>query len=409
MPLTDALIKQLKPPKDTGKHFDGHGLYLELAATGRKYWRLKYRFAGKENRLALGVYPEVTLKAARDQREAARKLLAAGTDPSQQRKLDKIALSIAASDTFEGMAREWLKVKSSGWSPIHTRTTLERMELNLFPWIGKRTLTEITIPELLVTLRRVESRGAVETAHRLQSILSQVFRFAIATGRAASNPAADLSAGLKTITKGNHPAIVEPVRFAALLRDAHAYGGSAITRAALQIHALTCQRPGEVAGMAWSEVDLDAALWLIPGERMKRTLKGKANGQPHAVPLSKQAVSVLKGLQPLTGSGPLVFPSERGQGRRISENTVRLALRSMGYTDHVPHGFRASIRTMAREYLHADNEVIERLLAHGSTENLGGAYDRTQFLKQRVELVQQWADWLDVLRTGGNVVQLKVA
>jgi len=409
MPLTDAQIRQLKVPQDAGKHFDGAGMYLEVTQAGSKYWRMKYRFAGKENRLALGVYPEVGLKAARDAADEARKLLKAGTDPAQQRRIDKLTQATASDNTFEAIAREWHTTKSSGWSEVHTNTVMSRMVNNLFPWIGGRPLVDLKAQELLATLRRIEGRGAIDTTHRAHGIMSEVFRFAIATGRAESNPAADLGAGLKTAVKGHRPAIVDPTRYAAMLKDMDAYGGSYVTRAALKIHALTCQRPNEVTGMAWSEIDFDQALWTIPAARMKRTVTGKATGKPHLVPLAQQAIDVLKDMRPLTGMGALVFPSERGQGRTISENTCRQALRSMGYTDHVPHGFRASIRTMAREVLHFDKEVIERLLSHGSTEELGGAYDRTQYLADRIVLMQAWADYCDRLRTGDNVVQLRAA
>ena len=407
MPLTNAKIIQTKPTEKAQKLFDGGGLYLEVTPTGAKYWRLKYRFALKENRLSLGVFPLVGLKQARELADDARKLVSSGTDPSQARRLGKLATQTAAANTFELIALEWHKTKASGWSTSHTDTTLERMRLNLFPWLGKRTLIDIEAPELLATLRRIESRGAIDTTHRVKSILSNVFRFAIATGRASRNPAADLGAALKTTVKGHHPAIVEPVRFGQLLRDIEAYSGSNITRAALQIHALTFQRPNEVSSMAWAEIDLDNCTWVIPPSRMKNVLERKAHGESHKIPLSTQAVDVLRDLYPLTGRGALVFPSERGQGRCISENTARQALRSMGYTDHTPHGFRASVRTMAREHLHFDKEVIERQLSHGSDEALGGAYDRTQFHAERVRLMTAWADYMDLLRAGGSVVQLK--
>lgn len=409
MPLTHAQITQTKPAEKNKKLFDGGGLYLEVTPTGAKYWRLKYRFARKEKRLSMGVFPAVSLKKARELADDARKLLSAGTDPSQARRVDKLTSQTMAATTFEAIAREWHATKSSGWSTSHTDTTMERMVLNLFPWLGSRPLTELEAPELLATLRRIESRGAIDTTHRVKSILSNVFRYAIATGRAVRNPAADLGAALKTTVKGHHPAIVDPVRFGQLLRDIDTYAGSNITRAALQIHALTFQRPNEVSSMAWAEVDLDAGLWLIPPGRMKGVLQRKADGEPHRIPLSRQAVAVLKDLQPLTGRGALVFPSERGQGRCISENTCRMALRSMGYLDHVPHGFRASVRTLAREYLHFDKEVIERQLSHGSDEALGGAYDRTQFHAERVKLMTAWADYLDQLRTGADVIQFKAA
>lgn len=407
MPLTNAQLLQAKSTGKVQKLFDGGGLYLEVTPAGAKYWRLKYRFAGKENRLSMGVFPAVGLKAARELSDDARRLLGAGTDPSQARRMAKLTAHTASANTFESIALEWHKTKSSGWSTTHTETTMERMRLNVLPWLGTRPLTDIEAPELLATLRRIEARGAIDTTHRVKSILSNVFRYAIATGRASRNPAADLGAALKTTVKGHHAAIVEPLRFGQLLRDIDTYSGSNITRAALQIHALTFQRPNEVSGMAWAEIDLDAGTWLIPPARMKNVLARKVHGAAHRIPLSAQAVSVLRDIQPLTGHGPMVFPSERGQGRCISENTARQALRSMGYTDHTPHGFRASVRTMAREQLHFDKEVIERQLSHGSDEALGGAYDRTQFYEERIKLMTAWADYLDKLRTGADVIALR--
>lgn len=409
MPLTAAQLAQLKPTGKTQKLFDGGGLYLEVTSSGAKYWRLKYRFAGKENRLSMGVYPETTLKAAREAGAAARALLASGTDPSQDRKVKKAVANVSAENTFEAIALEWHKTRVSGWSQTHADTTMERMKKNLLPWLGSRPLKDLEPPELLATLRRIESRGAIDTTHRCQNILSMVFRFAIATGRATRNPAADIGDGLKTAVKGHHAAVVDPARLGQMLRDIDAYSGSNITRAALQIHATVWQRPNEIRGMAWAEIDLDRGEWLIPSKRMKGTLDKKADGPPHFIPLPKQAVAVLRDLHPLTGHGLLVFPSERGQGRCISENTARQALRSMGYTDHTPHGFRATARTLAREELHINKEVIERQLSHDSDEALGGAYDRAQFKAERVKLMQAWADYLDKLRTGADVIQLKKA
>jgi integrase len=265
-------------------------------------------------------------------------------------------------------------------------------------------LTEIEAPELLATLRRIEARGAIDTTKRVRSIASSVFMYAIATGRASNNPAANLGEALKSTVKGHHPAVTEPKRFGQMMREIDTFSGSNITRAALQIHALTFQRPNEVRNAVWSEIDLDAGVWIIPAARMKNVLERKAHGDAHTVPLSTQATAVLKDLHPLTGHGRLVFPGERGEGRSVSENTARQALRSMGYTDHTPHGFRATARTLLREVLHWDKEVIERQLSHGSDEALGGAYDRTQFLTQRAKMMQEWADYLDRLRTGADVL-----
>jgi len=373
--LTVLQIKAIKPTEKIQCFSDERGLYLEVRPNGSKYWRLKYRFAGKENRLSLGVYTEkaggVSLAEARDRRDAARALLKAGTDPSQQRKIDKIKKGTEAANTFEAMAMIWHTTKKPQWSESHTHTTIERIKRDLLPWLGSRPLNEISPPEILATLERISKRGTTETAHRCHGYISQIYDFAISTGRSTTNPAKALNAALPKTIGGHHPAIVDPGRFGAMLRDMDAYAGSPITRAAMQIHALTFQRPNEVSGMAWGEIDLPGAMWAIPAARMKSTKQQKANGQPHRVPLSKQAVALLSDLQPLTGAGHFVFPSERGQGQ-ISENTVRQALRSMGYTDHSPHGFRASVRTMAREYLRIDREVIERQLAHGSSEALGG-------------------------------------
>lgn len=410
MALTDTFIKNSKHSgKPAGdKHADGGGMYLLVKASG-KYWRMDYRFAEKRKTLALGVYPATSLAKARAARDKARELLAGGDDPMIEKRDTKAAKLSASENTFEAIAREWHQTKSGGWSVTHRETTMERMVKNLFPWLGSRPLTDIEAPELLTTLRRIESRGAIDTTHRVKYIMTNVFRYAIATGRATRNPAADVGVALKTTVKGHHPAITEPKRFAQLMRDIYAYSGSNITRAALQIHALTFQRPNEVRDAAWSEIDLDTGVWTIPPARMKNVLARKAHGDAHTVPLSKQAIAVLRDLHPLTGHGPKVFPSERGQGRSISENTARQALRSMGYLDHVPHGFRASARTLIRESLHWDKEVIERQLSHGSDEALGGAYDRTKFLADRTKMMQEWADHLDKLRMGAEVIQLKAA
>lgn len=410
MALTDTFVKNTKHTgSPTGdKHADGGGMYLLIKAAG-KYWRLDYRYAGKRNTLTFGVYPAVSLAKARQRREKARELLADGVDPKIAQAEEKQAKAAAAANTFEAIAREWHVTKVSGWSTVHADTTMERMEKNIFPWLGTRPLTEIEAPEVLATLRRIEARGAIDTTHRIKSIVSTVFRYAIATGRAVRNPAADVGVALKTTVKGHHPAITEPKRFAQMMRDIYAYSGSNITRAAVQIHALTFQRPNEIRDMEWSEVDLDAEVWIVPAARMKGDLERKAHGDAHTVPLSAQAVAVLKDLRPLTGHGVKVFPSERGGGRSISENTARQALRSMGYLDHVPHGFRASARTLIREALRYDREVIERQLSHGSDEELGGAYDRTKFLAERAKMMQMWGDYLDKLRMGAEIIEFKAA
>jgi integrase len=411
MALTDTFIKNSikhsgKPVGD--KYTDGNGMYLLVTRAG-KYWRMNYRYAGKRKTLAFGTYPEVSLAKARAKREKARQLLADGVDPSVVKRGEKIARLTSSENTFKGIALEWHNAKVSGWSAAHAKTTIERMEKNIFPWLGTRLLTDIEAPEILMTLRRIEDRGAIDTTRRIKSLISTVFKYAIATGRAIRNPAADVGVALKSTVKGHHPAITEPKRFAQMLRDIYDYSGSNITRAAIKMHALTFQRPSEIRNMEWVEVDLELGEWKVPAARMKVNLARKANGFAHTVPLSTQAISILKDLQPLTCYGLKVFPSERGEGRSISENTARQALRSMGYLDHVPHGFRASARTLIREELQYEKEVIERQLSHGSDEALGSAYDRTQFLAERKEMMQRWADYLDKLRIGAEIIEFKVA
>ncbi|MES2248616.1 MAG: integrase arm-type DNA-binding domain-containing protein [Pseudomonadota bacterium] len=400
MPLTDTALKQAKPTEKARRLADAGGLYVEISPSGGKLFRWKYRYEGKEKRLALGTYPDVTLAQARKDRDAARDLLKAGTDPGAARKLTKAKKSISTETGFEAIAREWHRTKATGWADSHAATTLARLDKDVFPWIGKRPIAEIDAPELLAVLRRVESRGAIETAHRLREIVGQVFRFAIATGRAARNPGADLQGALTTPAAGHHAAITDPEQLAGLVRAMRGYRGSLVVRTALQFSALVFQRPGEVRAMTWGEVDLDGALWTIPAARMKRSVKEKASGQPHLVPLASQAVALLLELKPLTGhSGPAacVFPSERGQGRPLSENGVRTAMRTMGFDNETmtPHGFRATARTILDEVLKERVEIIEAQLAHTVRDPLGRAYNRTTFLPERALMMQRWADYLD--------------
>lgn len=403
--LTDKAIKAaMAEAKATGtgrKHSDGGGLYLETTAAGAGYWRWKFRHLGKENRLSLGTYPAVTLLEARRAHQDGRDTLRQGTDPSQARKAAKIGAAVVAENTFGAMAAAWVKVKATEWSPGHTITIEARLKNDLLPYLSTRPISELAAPELLVVLRRIEARGALESAHRCKMICKQVFDHAITVGAATSNPAAALGKALATPTERNHPAITDPTRLGELLRMIDGYRGSPPVRAALLMHALTFQRPNEIQGMAWAEIDFNAALWTVPPGRMKGTRKQKATSAAHTIPLSRQALAVLKDLQPLTGHRAHVFPSERGMGRHISENTVGAALRSMGIdtrTEHTGHGFRATARTMLAERLGLDMEVIERQLAHGPRDPLGTAYDRTTWAADRRDMMQAWADYLDTLR-----------
>lgn len=400
---------------------DGDGLTL-IVRPKAGWWRFRYSFDGRENRLSLGTYPTVPLAAARDRRDEARRLIAAGTDPSRHRKAAKaerqaqrvIEQAVARGEplpgSFEAVAREWWEhVHVAKVSEGHAERTMIRFEQDVFPWLGARAVDKIEAPELLQCLRRVEARGAIETAHRVKDACSQVFRYGIAAGHCARNPAADLKDALKPVPTRNHAAIVEPKQFGDLLRSMSDYIGHPMTRAALQLSALLMLRPGELRQMEWSWIDFDEALLTIPAAMMKRKKGGKVNGAPHIVPLAAQSIAILRNeLFPLSGSGRYVFPSLYSEDRPMSENTVNVAIRRMGYDRETmtAHGFRAAARTMAAERLDVAPEVIEAQLAHAVPDALGRAYNRTQYLDQRRELMTKWADYIDQLREGAKVIQI---
>lgn len=423
--LSDKAIRAaLKRAADTGKPekvSDGAGLRLDCQPSGAGWWRLRYRFGGKEGMLSLGTYPEVPLSLARQRRDEARAQVAAGTDPSAARKADKAAQAaeaavtrnaergLPAPGTFEAVAREWLSiVHEAKVSAGHAERTRIRFEQDAFPWIGARPLAELEAPEVLAVLRRVTARGAIETAHRLKDACGQVFRFGIATGACTRNPAADLRDALPPVPTRHLAAVVDPKQAGELLRAMGDYAGHPITRAALALSALLFLRPGELRQMEWAWVDLDGALVTLPAALMKRRKDEKTNGAPHLVPLAPQAVAILRDLHPLTGAGRYVFPSLQTKDRPMSENTVNVALRRMGFDSETAtaHGFRAMARTMAAERLGIAPEVIEAQLAHAVGDALGRAYNRTQFAEQRRELMTKWADYLDRLRKGADVVAL---
>ena len=422
--LTDAAIRKAKPGEKPRKLSDGGGLYLELQPNGGKWWRLKYRIGGKEKRIGLGTYPEVPLADARKRRDEARVMVAAGTDPSAARKAGKAeqerrheAEALAAAGeplpgTFEYVAREFHAQEVDGWSPSHARKWLRSCELDLFPVLGALPLAGINAPVLLDALRRVEKRGAIITAHGLRQYAGQVFRYGIQTGRCERNPSVDLAGALKSKPVRHMAAVLEPVGVGELLRNIGGYVGQPLTRGALLLSALTFQRPGNVRAMEWAEIDTAAALWTIPAAKMKRTIHGKNNGRPHMVPLAAQALQVLEELRPHSGSGQYVFPSLLSGQRCMSENTIRAALRRMGYgnEDMTAHGFRAMARTLIIERLPGISpDVIEAQLAHGKSGPLGMAYDRAEFMDQRRKMMQTWADYLDRLRDGAQVIPFKAA
>ena len=417
-----AALKAAAESGKASKHVDGAGLHLEARPTGAGWWRFRYRFAGKEGMLSLGTYPEVGLALARQRRAEAREQLAAGIDPSAARKADKaskveaaevtriVEAGLPAPGTFEAVAREWLEtIHQAKVSASHAERTETRFVNDVFPWIGRRPIADIEAPELLTVLRRITDRGAIETAHRAKDACGQVFRYGIASGKCQRNPAADLRDALPPVQTKHLAAIVDPKQAGGLLRDIATYEGHPITRAALSLSALLLLRPGELRHMEWAWIDFDAAMLTVPAGVMKRKKADKENGPPHRVPLAGQAMDILKGLQPLTGAGRYVFPALTSSKRCMSENTVRSALRRMGYgnDDMTAHGFRAMARTMAAERLGIPAEVIEAQLAHAVKDDLGRAYNRTQFLAQRRELMQAWADYLDRLRSGGAVIELR--
>jgi integrase len=398
MPLTDVKIAKAKPQKKPQTMFDGDGLYLLITPTGGKLWRFKYRFEGKEKLLALGAYPEISLADARERRAIARKQLANGIDPASVKKAQKQA-ETEETETFEVVAREWHTKFKPTWAVSHADTTISRMERDLFPWIGKRPISEIKAPELLGTLRRVESRGALESARRVKIIASQVFRYAVATGRAERDPSGDLRGALATPTEKHHAAIIDPKEVAPLLRAIEGYRGSFVVKCALRLAPLLFVRPGELRHAEWTEIDLDESVWNIPAHKMKMK-------EPHLVPLSNQAVSILTELKKLTGASRYVFPSGRSFVRPMSENAILAALRRMGYDKDTMsgHGFRAMARTILDEVLQVRTDFIEHQLAHAVRDPNGRAYNRTAHLIERRKMMQTWADYLDGLKAGAVVL-----
>ena len=393
--LTEIAVRRTAvEPDKSRKLFDGGGLYLLVAPTGSKYWRLKYYFEGKERLLALGVYPRVTLKEAREFRDAARKLVSAGINPGKVKRDGKAKASATESDSFEAVAREWYGRREAVWVPAHAKTVIQRLEVDVFPWIGERPIAEITAPELLTVLRRIEERGAVEVAHRVCQIAGQIFRYAIATSRATRDPSPDLRGALAPARGRHHAALTQPNDVANLMRAIAGYEGSFVVRCALRMSAYTFPRPGELRKAEWSEFDLDRAEWRIPAQKMKMR-------QEHIVPLARQTVEILTDLHPLTSrSGKWVFPGGRQRSRPMSENAISAALRAMGYErdDMTAHGFRTTASTLLNEAGWAP-DVIERQLAHSPRDKVRAAYNRASYMDERRRMMQEWADKLDRLAT----------
>jgi integrase len=400
MPLTAAQIKNSKGRSKQYKLADTGGLYLLITPSSGKYWRFDYRFAGKRKTLALGKYPEISLLKAREKLLSAHQSLTNGIDPAEQKKAVRQAQADIAN-SFEVVAREWYGKYLPTWAASHAKVIMARLKNDVFPWLGQQPIDQIKAPDVLRVLRKVESRGALESARRIRIICGQVLRYAVATGRADRDGAADLRGALPTPKEKHFAAITEPNKFADLLRAIDGYQGSFVVKCALQFQALTFVRPGELRHAEWQEIDLDAGQWNIPAEKMKLKL-------PHVVPLSTQAVAILKELEPLTGAGRFVFPNGRGQSRPLSENGVLAALRTMGYTkdEMTGHGFRAAARTMLDEVLQQRVDLIEHQLAHAVRDPNGRAYNRTAHLPARKEMMQLWSDYLDGLKAGAKVVPI---
>lgn len=400
MPLTDTAVRNAKPETKPRKLADEKGLFLLVHSNGSKYWRLKYRFGGREKLLALGVYPDVSLADARQRRDDARKLLANGVDPGETKKAVKAAGAEKAANSFEVIAREWYAKNAASWTESHGARIIRRLERDIFPWIGSKAIADLTAPELLATARRIESRGALETAHRALQNCGQVLRYAVATGRASRDISADLRGALPPARETHLAAVTEPAKVAPMLRAFDSYTGSFVTKCALRLAPLVFVRPGELRQAAWSDIDLDAGEWRYTVTKTQT---------PHLVPLSRQAVEILRELHALTGSGRYVFPGARTNGRPMSDNAILAAMRRMniGKDEMSGHGFRAMARTILDEVLGVRPDFIEHQLAHAVRDPNGRAYNRTAHLDERRKMMQLWADYLDKLKAGAEVVTLK--
>lgn len=406
--LTDKAVVAAKPFDKQYKVADGDGLALIVKPNGTKLWWFRYRFEGKEKTLALGVYPVISLKDARDRCFEARKLLVTGIDPSglkQEAKKEKARASeeALAIVSFEEVAREWFARHSPNWAPGHSSKIIRRLEVDVFPWIGANPISSISAPIVLGVLRRIEDRGVLETAYRAKTNISQIMRYAVATGRADRDPCPDLKGALRTPETTNFAAITDPKEVGALLRAIDGLNGTLVVKSALQLAPLLFVRPGELRTAQWAEIDLDKAEW--------RYFVTKTSTD-HSVPLSSQAVAILRDLRALTGAGLYVFPGGRDPKRPMSDAAVNAALRRMGYdtkTEITGHGFRAMARTILAEELHVDPQIIEHQLAHNVPDPLGTAYNRTKFLKDRRVMMQDWADYLDELKMGATIIPFKRA
>ena len=412
MPLTDTAVRNAKSRKKPYRKFDGGGLYIEISPGGGKWWRFKYRFDGKEKRISLGTYPDVPLagrkdkqtgewiNGARDKRDKARQLLADGIDPGKHRKIVREAKIAGAANSFEAVGREWFDKFKPTWADSHSIKIIQRLEKDVFPWIGKMPISEINAQGVLKVINRIDGRGAKDTAHRALQNCGQIFRYGVATGRVVSNPCRDLRGALSPLTHEHFASITEPAEVAELLRAIDGFRGTFVVQSALRLAPLLFARPGELRKAEWKDINLDKAEW--------RYNVSKIDDKPHIVTLAKQAVMILSELHALTGSRRYVFTG-RDPNKSMSDAAINAALRRMGYdtkTEITGHGFRAMARTILHEELGFAPEVIEHQLSHSVPDSLGTAYNRTKFLKERRKMMQQWADYLDKLKAGAEIIPL---
>ena len=399
-PLSDTKIRAVKPTDKPQKLFDGGGLFLLVTPTGGKLWRLKYRFGGTEKLLSLGIYPQISLAEIRQKRDQALAMIANQIDPGNIKKAQKAAAT-EETDTFEVIAREWYSKFSPSWAASHSNKIIRRLELYVFPWLGNRPIKSITAPDLLTVLRRIEAKGTLETAHRTQQNCSQIFRYAVATGRAERDPSGDLRGAIPPASGKHMATITDPKVIAGLLNSIDGYKGSIVTRCALQLAPLVFVRPGELRHAEWSEINFESAEWRIPAEKMKA-------GVLHIVPLSMQTQKVLREIQPLTGTGRYVFPSPRTQSRPMSDNAILSALRRMGYAkdEMSGHGFRSMASTLLNEQ-GWNRDAIERQLAHAERNSVRAAYNYAEFMPERKKMMQSWADYLDGIKAGALIIPLR--
>lgn len=402
-PLTDIQVKNAKPRDKPYKLADGGGLYLEVTPTGSKLWRMKFKQAnGKEGRLSFGIYPLVSLVQAREKRDEARKLKTEGIDPGQFKREEKQTKASEAANTFERVARAWLGKSAAKRAESTHKKSVTLLEQDIFPAIGQMPISAIKPTDVLEALRKIERRGALETTSKARRLCSQVFKYAVAEGLIERDATADIGGALATAEKKHYAAITAPKQAGELMRAIEGYQGNIYSVAALKLSPLVFVRPGELRAAEWSEIDLDAAEWRIPASKMKMKTD-------HLVPLSTQAVEILRNVQAVSGRGKYVFPSLRTGERCMSENTVAAALRRMGYDSETmtAHGFRAMARTIMDEVLGERVDLIEHQLAHAVKDPNGRAYNRTAHLPARRQMMQRWADYLDKLKAGADVIPFK--